>query len=575
MNHTLAQLNALIFVLALGCDPHMDGAIADGATSLRDAEADSARPPLNPADGGVEEDAGASPATPASEWIGIHVPSFGLDDSHAMYASRPDVTMGREGPYTHYVDNTSPTCSDAAPGTAEAPRCTIPTAVAAGSVVEVHGGPYALRTQVTTFTFDGTEDAPTFLRGIGDPEIDAGGGENRRWELTGAYFVVEGFRFVGGATARTRGEHYALRHSEVDFGERNCVSAGGSHGVLYDNHLHHCHRQPGDQDVHGVMLGVGSSYMWVLANHIHHNFGNGIQWGHGAEAERPDFVFIAGNVIHDDRETGIASKWSNRSVISQNTIFGYRPSRPGEEWCAEDGSYCNTPSSGSAGQAIVSGADGSPREEWIIYNRVYDTSICFRLESADRASYVGNVCTDSRAGLRLEKDGPATQVLHNTFYSVGEAGGPAIIAQDWRDNFRDMAFSNNVFLNPGAALLHFEDFTTVTPSMAWDRNYHYADGGPFGIVWRSGISIADTTDLAEAMAADTLSFDGNVVADPVLADPVGGDFRPAAGSPLEGAANDAIRALNADFQRTFGGEVSVIADCWADGIYDIGAICAE
>ncbi len=519
--------------------------------------------------------AGANADCGGNSWIGVPDPPFGLIESHEMFAGSPGYQDGPNGPYTAWVDNTDPGCDDNAAGTEMAPWCSIPTALSAGDVVEVHGGPYALPIQSTTLSFAGSVEQPAWLRAVGDVEIDAGG-DNRNWSSQGSYFVIEGFTFVGGATLRATGDHFALRHNEVDFGARNCINAGGSFGVVFDNELHHCHRQPGPQDAHGVQVGQGAANMWVVGNEIHHNFGNGVQWGHNAEANPADLVYIAGNTIHHDRETGISSKWSGRAVISCNEIYGYAPSPSGVEWCAEDDSYCNTPESGSAGQAIIQGSDGVPDSEWVLFNVVHEANSCFRLEEAGRANYVGNVCHDTTGlGIRLEKLGHDTHFVHNTLHNIGTDGTQAVVQQDWRDDFANMHFANNVFNAPGGLVLWFEDFSVVTPSMIYESNFHYDGGDPIELDWHGPQSVASSQELEALMASEVASFAGNEVGDPQLVDPEGLDFAPAAGSPLIGAATDALANLDAEFRSVFGSDVTLIPSCWADGSFDIGARCAE
>ena len=531
---------------------------------------------------GTDTDDPPGPGTGANadcgdtSWIGVPDPPFGLTDTHEVYDGDDGYHAGPNGPYTAWVDNSDPACSDGGAGTEMAPLCTIPTSLSAGDVVEVHGGPYALSMQTTNLSFAGTVQQPAWLRGVGDVQIDAGGGENRHWSAAGSYFVIEGFTFVGGATLRGGGDHYALRHNEVDFGERNCMNVGGSFAVVYGNDVHHCHRQPGPQDAHGIQVGQGASNMWIVGNEIHHNFGNGIQWGHGAQANPADLVYIAGNTIHDDRETGIASKWSARAVVSCNEVYGYAPSPAGVEWCAEDDSYCNTPESGSAGQAIIQGADGFPESEWVLFNVIHDANSCFRLEEATRANYVGNVCHDTTGlGLRLEKLGHDTHFLHNTMHNIGTDGMQAVIQQDWRDEFENMHFANNVFSAPGGMMLWFEDFAVVTPTMIYENNYHYDGGAPIELDWKGVQSVESSQQLEGIMAADVASFSGNEVGDPGLVDPDGLDFAPAAGSPLIGAATSALADLDAEFRVVFSDDVTLIPSCWEDGSFDIGARCAE
>ena len=58
------------------------------------------------------------------------------------------------GPYTHYVDKTSPTATDTNNpyGTPDRPRLTIPSSLAPGSVVEIHGSGYVLSLSTNSVT---------------------------------------------------------------------------------------------------------------------------------------------------------------------------------------------------------------------------------------------------------------------------------------------------------------------------------------------------------------------------------------------------------------------------------------
>jgi hypothetical protein len=86
--------------------------------------------------------------------VGIPAPSFGIDDTHAVYVGQLYAAGGfvnrdsGSGPYTHYVDNSTPDCTDSGSedGTEVIPRCSPPPAdLPAGTVVELPGGPYLVR----------------------------------------------------------------------------------------------------------------------------------------------------------------------------------------------------------------------------------------------------------------------------------------------------------------------------------------------------------------------------------------------------------------------------------------------
>src|SRR5689334_13129970 len=73
---------------------------------------------------------------------------------------------------TFYVDNSSPSCSNAGPGTESQPYCTISAAVAAhqgpGTTILVKPGTY--REQVT-ITASGSAGSPFVLQALGGPVI--------------------------------------------------------------------------------------------------------------------------------------------------------------------------------------------------------------------------------------------------------------------------------------------------------------------------------------------------------------------------------------------------------------------
>jgi len=105
---------------------------------------------------GSAKSAVATVTLEVKEWsppIGIPSPAFGIKECHTMYAkSQIDrgnglapYPLSADGPYTHYVDNTHAAATDEGNpfGSSGKPRKSIPLLLPAGSVVEVHGGPYS------------------------------------------------------------------------------------------------------------------------------------------------------------------------------------------------------------------------------------------------------------------------------------------------------------------------------------------------------------------------------------------------------------------------------------------------
>src|SRR5688572_29202793 len=134
----------------------------------------------------------APPWTPP---IGIPAPSFGITQAT------------NDAAFTHWVDNSKP-CTDSGNGTPARPRCTIPRTLAAGSIVQVRGGPYSIGTQ--TWTLNGTPSQPVYVRGPGSgPRPYLGNGASVA--MGGSYAIVENLK-MRRWTFASGGHHLALRH---------------------------------------------------------------------------------------------------------------------------------------------------------------------------------------------------------------------------------------------------------------------------------------------------------------------------------------------------------------------------
>ena len=176
--------------------------------------------------------------------IGIPRPEFGIEETYRMYDEpsnrNPALTYTQNsegGYYTHYVDNTDPdaTDTDNPYGTASIPRLTIPLNLPAGSVVEVHGGPYTYASGVVLgITGIGTVAQPIFVRGA---DIDNRPIFNSGVQVDGEYIILENINSDGSAGPANGGvlvlapaHHVAVRHSEVQNrvgGPTTALSAGG------------------------------------------------------------------------------------------------------------------------------------------------------------------------------------------------------------------------------------------------------------------------------------------------------------------------------------------------------------
>src|SRR5262249_54396942 len=147
-------------------------------------------------DAALGRDATADQGAPtANGWtppIGIPAPPFGINEVAPKYDP--------SNPRHYYVDNTAPNANDAnagGRGSPSAPRLTVPTPVAAGGYVEVHGGPtnnpYVINTPggQITWTFNCSAAQPCFLKGVGNPIFEGASTNSRDLVAYGSYYVID------------------------------------------------------------------------------------------------------------------------------------------------------------------------------------------------------------------------------------------------------------------------------------------------------------------------------------------------------------------------------------------------
>jgi hypothetical protein len=419
------------------------------------------------------------------------------------------------GYYTYYIDNTHPDATDDnnPNGTAAKPRKTIPKYLMdleAGSVVEIHGGPYSFNTPAR-WTPAGFRNMPVFIRGA-DPAQKVVI-KKSKLQIGGKYFILENVELNNNShitISHSSPGHVVIRNCEIhnpvgsfaNFG--TAIYAQGEDIVIYNNHIHN-NWQENDVDCHGVVAGPGAQKVWIIDNHIHHNSGNAIQACHACDPP-PRFVYIGRNIMHEDRETAIGLKWASDVVISQNIAYGYRNS-----------STCD-------GSAIILGADGYPDRSWILFNEIYDCDNGIRNEETDQAWIVGNLIYDIKGfGIGLEKRADDLFIVGNTIYDVDIA-----IDQFLLDAFRIHIF-NNIFTNIRKTALHLNiESLQVADSSEMCNNLFWQNEEPIIIRWGFG----NKKDYYS-----TSDFDGfvggtnNIIEDPLFEDPDNYNFNLKANSP--------------------------------------------
>ncbi|MDP6584941.1 MAG: hypothetical protein QF535_09810, partial [Anaerolineales bacterium] len=255
---------------------------------------------------------------PVGNWtppIGIPRPSFGIEESYRMYddvAKRnPNLTYynnSEGGVYTHYVDNTR--CDNRnQQGTYDYPLCRIPDPIRdggvplyieAGSVVEIHGGPYvgAGSSWIRLYGL-GTQNRPIFIRGHSEtnkPLFTGYGYGGLR--VGGTYMIIENLEIEASDFNFNRqipgaDHHVSIRNIEGHGRNAGMHAIGASstntvsHIVFYNNYIHDTAVDiKGDTDTPSgdVIFNVGSyaNHIWIVDNHAEGSGADSLHSGHGA-----------------------------------------------------------------------------------------------------------------------------------------------------------------------------------------------------------------------------------------------------------------------------------------------------
>ena len=348
--------------------------------------------------------AGASAWTPP---IGIPAPSFGIEEETT------DAT------FTHWVDD-SVSCSDSRPGTPAQPRCTVPSTLPAGSIVQVRSA----HPGNDDWTFNGTAAQPVIVRGPTGAFVNLG--SDADITLSGTYGIVENFQFPAIQVDSGIGNHHlSIRNNRIvdaDTGTAVVIAENSHAIVIYNNEIARNGVIPSSTDQHGVGPRAGTSDIWIVDNHIHHNSGDGIQFCNSCVGSAgntgPANVYIGRNLMHEDEENAIDLKeFRGPVIISQNRIHGYVVGLD------------------SSGDAIRINDEGAQGQLWILFNDVWDSRLGVNASGATASAIyvIGNevhgITSEAIRGVP-EAGSAAMRVINNTVVNVASA----ILAGEARNN---------------------------------------------------------------------------------------------------------------------------------------------
>lgn len=476
--------------------------------------------------------------------------------------------------YTYWIDNTHTNATDTSNtyGSPDKPRLTLPTltALTAGTVVRVEGGPYS-STARTYLSGAGTETNPVMLVSTSGAVLS-----NYFSLRSCTNLIVSGFSIkyptiafdVRGLVDGEAIKNFCVRNCTITgsgaqastdsgFNIGTSVSDGDITGVLSSNIITYY----GDWEAvnetpesSAIALGRSIDGLWVLWCEGAYCGGDGIIGGHAAD-HASENIYVGGCTWHHNRENGIDLKEIHNVVVSGCLFHDF------------------VSSSSSSGEAMVSHYGPTPGEGtynvFVINNEIRDSEIGIittGTSSTHDLWWVGNIVYDCDTGIspdRSDVAGTVVRVWNNTVYNCTDgilSEGAAVTSIDIR---------NNIVVDCGDSYLIVANSTTRSGSDASNECYYESGGGQIIISWSSTY-----TNVAAWIAGTTVG-DDSIEADPLFTDAAGGDFTLLSGSPCIDAGYDITSDLTNDYYTVFGVEL-VYKDRAGtvrpvNGTWDIGA----
>ena len=460
-----------------------------------------------------------------SDIPGIPEPSFGPDINAPTLPS--DWTSEVTGYY--YVDPSHPDATDSANtyGYPTKPRTSIPSSLAAGSVV-ILSGEYSGN---VTMSGTGTATSPVYFLGESDtakPEF----GLNVRVE--GSYVIVDQIKTQprdssvpngsSGIRISEGSHHIVVRNSELSgLGNSNrtgnlSIGTWGYTGtdkvdnVLVDNvNIHDIGDRyiSTDQDGHAVTIHGNSENIWVVNSRMTMNSGDGVQ----IEAqdnrgrEHIHHVYLGNNEVHNNKQTGLWVKHAHDVIISSNHIYDMVRSDSSSGACT--------------------GYQYSGDYLWFINNHLhncYQGIASMSGDSGEQTSvyYIGNVIHDIQSdqptnphqsgAIMLRMSGLNNHIVNNTIYNVDSAVSAPISSGN-------LTIVNNIFMDSRTSETSTLYLEAIATSTASDNNQFHENIG-FRVSWNSN-SYSSLANFSSSSGECDACKDEN----PLFVNAVSDDFR--------------------------------------------------
>jgi len=305
---------------------------------------------------------------------------------------------------------------------------TIPSTMHSGDVIDARGSHGDV-----TVNAECSARRPCFLRN----------GSFQRLRATGTGLIIEGI------TARNPDltlDHSAIRDSEVigDAVGGGIFTYGSTYLTVRNVFVHGVGdvNASTDQDTHCIVVGTVGHHIWVLDSHLTHCSGDGVQvnaWNDPQEGLH--HIYIARNIIHDNRQSGLWAKQSVDVVFSENRAWGFHPNSGGSGPCygTQYGSkrlviIGNRGWDCHFGVNLRSSDDGLDPSTLVAWNVFHDLlrspgtpdvagniqaeGPCMLLHTSGPHVIVGNDCVRTYAGIQVPPGAGSVTYSDNIFYRL-------------------------------------------------------------------------------------------------------------------------------------------------------------
>jgi hypothetical protein len=354
-------------------------------------------------------------------------------------------------PYTHYIHPQHPKASNSnnPNGTESRPRETWPLNLGPGTVVYIRGTNTAQNSgpgNKLTLSGRGTDTngvwRPIYFVGFDRPS-STNLHANTTWIdrkeviVAGTNILIENIAFskVQISTRNNFGQS-----PSYNLVARNCYVVGGGtiadpssafsfsgyspalysgNTMIFRCEIHNYGDRfaPKENDRTGAISGNFQTNSWMLENLVYHMSADATRLGSDAGKERLNKNYFVGrNMFYENRENGIDVKQADSAVISENLMFGFRPS------------------SSSGGTALA--LHYNPRNIWIINNVISNSTqgiVSSEVQTGDENAVfvIGNLVVNcDENGMYLTRGRGTFYVVNDTvhgclnnFYTAGTVDG--------------------------------------------------------------------------------------------------------------------------------------------------------